>query len=511
MKNQRKMGVILSYLVFVLNLFIGIIFIPILLGYISQSEYGLYRLMGSIIIYFSVMDFGLGTIVTRYYSRYRVLNDKIGMENSLALSAIIFMISIMLILLAGGIFYNFIDEIFVGSLCDTDIMKAKKIFVLLLFNISLIILTSLCNALIVSHEKFVFLKGSAILQILLQPILIIQMMRISPEAFSIVAVQTACNMFFLMGKAMYCFIELKIKIKYHCFDWELLKGIGRLSSGLFVVAIFDQIFWQANQIILGIYMNTIMVAIYSIAIQICLNCLPIANIFMNIFLPKVTEMVTKRESNAALSEFFIKIGRIQFIIISAFLSILILYGKEFISLWAGASYVEAYYISIILMIPFAVGLIQNMGVTILQAKNQYGFRGFVCASMGGLNIILAIPAAIHFGAVGCAVVAGFCYLVQEGIVMNIYYARVIGIDIKRFWYEIGKIFIVVIFCLIGGIALRQILFSSILLDFLIKVVCYFLLYCCMTWKFAFNAYEKSLIVQIYRDVKRMYVNYKSLE
>ena len=84
--NQRKLGIFFSYLNIALHAVIGFLYVPILLHYIGKSEYGLYQLMGSLIAYFSIMDFGLSAAVIRFYAKYKALKDSIGMENILAIS-----------------------------------------------------------------------------------------------------------------------------------------------------------------------------------------------------------------------------------------------------------------------------------------------------------------------------------------------------------------------------------------------------------------------------------------
>ena len=79
--NERKIGILLSYTNILLNAVLGFIYVPILLHYIGKSEYGLYQLMGSLIAYFSVMDFGLSATVIRFYTKYKALKDYRGMEN----------------------------------------------------------------------------------------------------------------------------------------------------------------------------------------------------------------------------------------------------------------------------------------------------------------------------------------------------------------------------------------------------------------------------------------------
>lgn len=99
--TQRKTGIALSYIHTALSAIISIIYIPILLHSIGQSEYGLYQLLGSVIAYFSTMYSSLNSSVMKYYTQYLITGDNDKMENTLALSRRIFLIvSIFLVFIS---------------------------------------------------------------------------------------------------------------------------------------------------------------------------------------------------------------------------------------------------------------------------------------------------------------------------------------------------------------------------------------------------------------------------
>lgn len=80
--NERKIGIVISYVNIFLHALVGFLYVPLLLFYIGSSGYGLYQLIGSFIAYFSIMDFGLTAAVVRFYAKYKALNDITGMEIS---------------------------------------------------------------------------------------------------------------------------------------------------------------------------------------------------------------------------------------------------------------------------------------------------------------------------------------------------------------------------------------------------------------------------------------------
>ena len=191
--NERKYGIFLSYFNMIIYAITGFIYLPILLYYIGMNEYGIYQLIGSFIDYFSVMDFGLSSSVTRFYIKYKTLNDKINMENVLAIAVRAYSIIAIILLVLGCICYFNIDKIFSNSMTDNEIEIAKNLFLLLLFNMVITVTTMIFRAILVSYEKFLFIKGLETFQSILQPILVVLVLQEYPSAFSVALVQTGCN------------------------------------------------------------------------------------------------------------------------------------------------------------------------------------------------------------------------------------------------------------------------------------------------------------------------------
>lgn len=189
--NERKIGILLSYLNIALHAIVGFLYVPILLHFIGKEEYGLYQLIGSLIAYFSIMDFGLTAAVTRFYTKYKALQDQEGMENILAISLYGYGAATLLSLLVGFICYWNLDAIFGASMTTGELAEARQMFLLLLFNIAVSLSTMVFRSVINAHEKFLFLKGLETVQLILQPLLVILILQKVPTAMAVAVAQTA--------------------------------------------------------------------------------------------------------------------------------------------------------------------------------------------------------------------------------------------------------------------------------------------------------------------------------
>lgn len=499
--NQRKLGIFLSYLNITLQSLLGFLYIPILLHYIGKSEYGLYQLMGSLIAYFGIMDFGLSAAVIRFYAKYLALKDRVGMENILAIALRCYGAVMGVMLIAGGAVYTMLDAAFSDSMTAGEVAEAKDIFLLLLLNIVITLSTMVFRSVINAHERFLFLKGMETVQLVLQPMLVVLLLMHHPSAFSVALVQTGLNLVLSFARVYYCFAKLHVRIRYHYWSHELMVSFRRLALSVFAVTLIDQVFWKTNQIILGIISGTAAVAVYSIASLIYMNYMVLSTAISGVYLPHVTGMVARKEPISSLSDLFIQIGRWQYYLLALVATGFIIFGKQFIALWAGPGFEDSYIITLLIILPFTVDLIQNIGLAIMQAMNRYDFRARIYFLTGILNLLLAIPLGIKYGGIGCAVATGVSMIVGNGFIMNWYYAKEIHLAIASFWKQIGRISLVTGVCLVIGYAANVYLWTQGgVVPFVLKAAMYTILYMVMIYAFAMNQMEREKIQAVLRKL-----------
>ena len=113
--------------------------------------------------------------------------------------------------------------------------------------------------------------------------------------------------------------------------------------------------------------------------------------------------------------------------------------------------------------------------------------------MGIFNLLLAIPLANKYGGIGCAFATGLSMFVGNGLIMNWYYAKVTGLDIKEFWQQITKISVGVIFLTIVGYGINKSIGDTNLIMYFLSIVIYTMVYCLTMFKGFMNDVEKAKI------------------
>lgn len=493
-KNEVKIGAILSYIIIVVNMIIGVLYTPILTSKLGQSEYGLYSLVTSIISYLTVLDFGFGNAIIIYTARYRVKGEK---EKQQKLHGMFFLIYLIIGVITGiisAIIWFNADTLFANSMNMEEVEKAKILLGILSFNLIVTFPLSIFSSIITAYEKFIFSKVLNLIRIILNPIIMLILLKMGFKSIGLVILTTVLNISTLIINYIYCKKKIGIKLKFGKIDISLLKEIMTYSIWVFLNSIMDKVNWALDQFILGVYVGTAAVAIYSVAGNLNQMYMNFSTAISGVLLPKVTKMEEKKASNEEFTNIFIKTGRIQYIIMGLIISGFVLYGREFINiLWVGPEYDQSYLIACILMIPVTIPLIQNVGLNILQAKNLYKFRVIVLLIFAVFNVIISIILSQIYGAVGAAIGTAISVIGGQIIFMNFFYHKKVGIDIVAFWKNILRMSIPIIICILVAIILKNIFVITTAYSLIAQILIYTLIYSIVMWKFSMNNYEKGLI------------------
>jgi len=494
---QRKKGAVLSYLSIIINTIVQITYTPFLIKSLGQSEYGLYSLIYSIIGYLTILDFGFGNAIIVYTAKYRAENK---LEEEKKLHGMFKLIFIIIGIIAGIlsiILYIYTPTIFGNKMTNLEIEKAKIMMLILGFNLFFTFSFSVYSSIISAYEKFVFQKIMAIVNTLLKPIIMIPLLLLGFKSISLSIVVTIINVFICLSNYLYCKKKLNVTTKFLGFDKILFKSIFSYSFFIFLAIIVDKVNYSVDQLILGAISGTIMVSIYAVASQLDSLFITLSTAISSVFLPKMSKMIANKANNSELSSEFIKIGRIQYYIIFFMCSCIVLFGKEFIMWWAGKEYETSYYVAIILIIPGCIPLIQNLGLSIMQAMNKYKFKAITSFSMTIVNIFISIILGRKYGAVGCAIGTAFALIVCNIILMNIYYSKNIGLNIKKFWLNIFRMTIPMIIPIIIIYIIKNFIVLYGIKSVIIYGSIYTILYCVVNYLFNINSYEKNLIKQFF--------------
>lgn len=495
--NQLKVGAALNYVSICLNMVVGLLYTPYMLRMLGQSEYGLYSLAASIIAYLTVLDLGFGNAIVRYTAKFRAEGKQREQEEMFGMFFILYIGIGIIAMIAGSVLSLNVENMFSRAMTESEVHRTRIMLWLMTFNLAFTFPMSIWGSIMSAYERFVFQRIVSIIRSVLNPVVMVLLLVVGYKAIAMVVVTTIFNVATLLVNWWYCKYRLTIKVRFAKFKWAFLKEVSIYSFWIFLNAIMDRIYWSTGQFVLGVYKGSAAIAVYAIAVQLLNMYMLFSTAITSVLLPKITAMVVKGNNEKEISDLFIKVGRIQYIIVVFILSSFIVFGKPFIKLWAGSNYVDSYYVCLFFFIPFTIDLIQNLGISILQARNRLKFRSLLLVFVASSSLLFSVVLAKKYGYYGCAFSTGLGLLIGQGLILNIYYCRKEHIDIPSFWKEILKMSVVPFFVIIIGLLVtNSSLFNNIsLFAFVVSCVLFLIVYGVVFWFLSMYKSERDLIIR----------------
>lgn len=494
-RNELKSGIILSYLNLLIGNLIPFFYTPVMLSILGQGENGLYGIANSVMGYISLLNFGIGSAVIRYLSKYRAEKNEEAERRVTGLFLKVYTLIAVLILVVG-IFVSFHLDFYGRSLSAQELHKLEILVRLMTVNMAFFLPFSVFSSIIISHERYVFDKAINILTTIGAPVVNLIMLYAGFGSVGLVVSSTIIN---LLSYGLYTAYVLR-KLCFHpsflpC-PPGLLKEILIFSGFAFLGSLVDLLYWATDKLIIGWAVGASAVTVYNIGANFNSYLTGLSTAISGILTPKISAIVTKDQSQKELSDLFIRVGRLQFLIVSFIVSAFVVFGRWFLKIWLGSGYELAYPVALLTMIPVAVPLIQNTGLNILYVTNKHHFRSTVYLCIALTNIVLTFAWVETYGIVGAAAATGLSYVVGNILIMNWYYYRHIGLDIPLFWRNIlkmtpqGLLFTVVGLYMIPKLEIHS--WSA----FLSAAAVFTALYYICSYVFMMNAYERELFADL---------------
>ncbi len=439
--NQLKGGAVLSYVSIFLTNIVGLLLTPFIIRSLGQAEYGLYTMIGALVGYLSVLDFGLNSTIVTFVAKYQAEKDKKGEENFLAHSYLIYFFISLVVVLIGLVLYFNLDSLYNETLTVDQLNKAKRMVMILIFNLAIVLPGGAFLGICSGYEEFVLPKFINICRYILRSITLVAILLKGGDSVSIVILDTIMNLIIIAFNGIVVFKKLKVRIKLHALEIPLLKTMLGFSIWIFVFALVHQLRWQFGQLVLGLFYSTSLIAVYAVGTTLGNYYGAFSGAISGVFLPRAIQMTVKNVPVDQMTDMFIKISRILLIVLFYILGGFVLIGKDFIYFWVGDDYQEAYYYTILIMIGLTPILTQGFANNLLLAKNLLAFRGILLLSLTVIGAIIGFFMAKYYG-ITPLIVTTVIFMLLERILIIPYYKKHASLDMKRYYIKIAPLVLV---------------------------------------------------------------------
>lgn len=427
--NQIKIGAILSYLSIGINIIAGLIYTPWMVDTIGKSDYGLYTLANSLITLFLV-DFGLGSAVSRYVAKYRAEGRQDKVNNFLGVVYKLYLIIDAAIFVALVIIYFCIDSIYV-KLTPAELEKFKVVYLIsasfAVINFPFVTFNGILN----SYEEFIYLKSADVIYRILLVALTVITLLLGGRLYGLVAVHAIVGLIIVAYKWIVIQKQITLKINWKYSDFSLYKDIFGFSIWITISTLAQRLVFNITPSILGAVASSAAIAVFGIVTTIEGYTYTITTAINGMFMPKISRIYERGGEKDELMPLMLSVGKFQYAINGIIVAGFAVIGKEFINLWMGPTYLDAYYGILLVIIPGLFFNSMQIANTAMIVKKKVNLQAWVNLGMGIVNVILSIILSSYLGVIGACISISIAYMLRAVALLFIY-KRVLKIDMVSF-------------------------------------------------------------------------------
>ena len=500
--NQLRAGAALSYVSMALSTVISLVYTPIMLQQLGDSEFGVYQAVLPIISYLNLLSFGLGSAYVRYYSRFRAAGDREGCAKLNGMFLITYLI-LGAAVLAIGFGLSYCDVVFGKKLTAEEISLAQRLLRILTVNAALTFPISVFESHVTINERYLFQKIVAMGKQVLNPLIMIPLLLMGYRSVTLTIVSLIFTVLSGIINIGYCLTKLRMPFSFREYDFGLMREMFGFTLYVFLGIVVDNFNWSIDRLLLTWIHGSTAVTVYVIASQLNTFYLAFGNAISNVMTPRVHRLVAENAPMRKLDALFTRVGRLQFILLAGIFLGFVAIGRSFVVLWGGGEmFAIDYWTAMLLFFSCLWTNIQTVGIEIQRAKNMHKFRSLTYLGVALGNTLLSIPLCIEWQGLGAAVGTAISTLVGNVILMNWYYYRRIGLNIPAFWRHIFHLMPSMILPAAAAVLLSVFVHPTSYWELIPPGCAFVAVYGVSLWLFGLNRYERGLVTGPLRRLTR---------
>lgn len=424
-------GTFMQYVLLGVNVVIGIVLMPITMRHFGQADYGLWMLVASMTAYFQLLDLGYGSGLLRHVTEADARGDE-G-EINVVLSTFVVVYSLLgVVALAATALLALVVLPQFPNLTPAQVWTGQAILALLGLRIAIGFPMSVFGAVTTARQRFAASSAIAIVTAIAQGIATYAAVVGGYGLVTLVAVTTTIGVLSYVPYAMLARRTFPgLRLTPRAFSRRHVREITAFSFYLFVIGVAYQIGPSADNLIIGAYVGTAAIAVFTVAARLVDFQRQVCGQFIGLLFPLVVRFHASND-RAAVRTTLLEGTRLGVVLAAGVALGLIAFGRDVIVLWMGPGFETSAAPLYVLAIVGTVMVAQGPTGTVLLATGRHRLVAWASIAEIALNVGLSVLLVRRFGLVGVAIGTAVPYALINLVVLMPAACRQVDLEFRAF-------------------------------------------------------------------------------
>ncbi len=423
----------------VLTIVTGFLLMPFLVHHLGDRTYGYWALVGAILGYYGVLDFGIVTAVEWHVAK--AIGEKDATTANRALSTSFFVFAgLGSVILLATIVLAALAHLFISIPSDAALFR------------KVILITGLCFAIgfpgraflgaLSAHLRWDLISITNQSALLLRTGLIVAVIKAGWGLVALASVSVLTDILvFLSFYVALRRIQDQFELSFALASIRTLKGLLPYSFFTFIIKMNDQLRLYIDPVVVTAFVGVGAVTHYAIGQRLSLAFRDSMIALLGMLAPWFGRLFGSKDYGAIKK--VLEFGtRVSVSVATAITCLLLLYGRQFIENWMGKSYLDAYWVLFFLVSAAFFEVSQFPSMSYLYGVSRHRFLAYITLVEAGLNVALSLYLVRIIGIAGVALGTTIPCLAIRLFVQPVYVCRHVGISVRHYYIALfGRAFV----------------------------------------------------------------------
>lgn len=424
-----KLNTLSNWTALAVNIAVGFFLTPFIIYHLDRYGYGLWTLVGTLIGYYGLLDFGIGSAVTRYVAYYS-RSDQQASTNLIIGTAMQFFLGIgFLAIMIAFALANPIAAFFEVDPAKSDPFR----YVIWIMGIStgLSFPATVLECTIVGYEKYVLNNAVKIAVTLLKVVLVVVFLNIGLGLIGLALSILIVSIVRLLSSYAVCKISIPL---FHCpitiRKPHIIKDLFGYGGISFVIMIALIVRSSIPNLLVGKLIGIESVAILGVTVLLINHFRSFLTSGLGVLQPRFASLFGQQQTDQ-IRALFLRSITISAVLAVGLGTMILIFGARFILLWVGADFKNSIPILWVLTLGNMFSLSHSPGVKYLYAVKKHAAYAIIVIIEVLLNLILSLLLLRYWGLMGIAVAVALP-LLGSSVAQVIYTGRDIKIPMSQY-------------------------------------------------------------------------------
>jgi O-antigen/teichoic acid export membrane protein len=408
-------GTAAKYVLLAVNIVLGALMMPFNVRHLGKADYGLWMLVASMTYYFQLLDLGYGNGLVRHVTGADARGDVDGMNAILSTFVVVYSV-LGAIALTGVVLLAVYAVPGFPHLSPMQVTTGRWVLVALGLRLAVGFPMTVFGAVTNARQRFALNTWVAVAAALVNAFVTYVVLETGHGLLTLVpATVTVSLLSYIAYAAVARHVFPQMRLSVSRFSRARLREVTAFSLYLFVISISAQIGFNLDNLIIGAFIGTAAVAVYSVASRLADYQRQLCSQFNSMLFPVVVDFEARGDASALRST-LMDGTRLAVGLVAGVTLALAAFARPLVLRWMGPGFAESIPALYALAVAGIVLVGQGPLGNILLVVGRHRLVAFGSLAESLLNLALSIVLVRRFGITGSALgtmiaVVGFNLLI----------------------------------------------------------------------------------------------------